>query len=243
MDDLRVGQLLRAVRKRRGLSQAAVAGLAGISQQLVAALESGRIEGTTVRTLRRLGTVLEIYLPFEPRWRGGSADRLLDRAHAALVERVVAILRRDGWEVIVEYTFSHFGERGAIDIVAWHAASRTLVVIEIKPRLFNVQNLLSTMDRKARLARLLLARERGWQPLAVGRLVVMNDTTANRGAVRRHREIFATSLPAGSRTCRRWLRQPEGSLAGIWFLSPTTGGGETSKRRHQLPRPTTHRGE
>jgi transcriptional regulator with XRE-family HTH domain len=221
MDDTRVGALFRAVRKRRGLTQASVARLAGVSQQLVALIEAGRLEAVSVRSLRRVGGVLEISVRFDPRWRGGEAARLLDREHARTVEVVVGLLRRWGWEVIVEHTFSHFGERGSIDIVGWHYASRTLLVVEVKTRVLDLQDLLAAFDRKVRLAPRLLAESRGWAAMSLGRVVVMPDRTANRDAVRRHRATFAAALPSGSRDVRRWLRAPSGGVAGVWFLSST----------------------
>ena len=42
----RFGERLREVRRERGLTQAAVAGLAGLTQQYVAMIESGRIDPT-----------------------------------------------------------------------------------------------------------------------------------------------------------------------------------------------------
>lgn len=127
------------VRQRRGWRQDDLAAAAGVSRSLVALAEAGSIERLTVRSLRRIGAPLEVRLPVTPLWNGGEADRLRDRDHARLVDGVVKVLRRDGWEVIVEYTFSHFGERGSIDIVGWQADARTLLVIEAKTRIYDVQ--------------------------------------------------------------------------------------------------------
>jgi hypothetical protein len=49
----------------------------------------------------------------------------------ALDEAVTRLLADDGWEAVPEVTYSIFGERGSIDL-AWHPASRTLLVIELK---------------------------------------------------------------------------------------------------------------
>jgi transcriptional regulator with XRE-family HTH domain len=221
VDDSRVGGAFRAVRRRRRLTQTSVATLAGVSQQLVALIEAGRQEVVSVRSLRRVGDVLEISMPFEPRWRGGEAARLLDREHARLVEIVVGLLRRWGWEVLVEHTFNHFGERGSIDILGWHGVSRTLLVVEVKTRVLDLQDLLAAFDRRARLAPRLLAESRGWAAMSLGRVMVMPDRTATRDAVRRHQSTFDAVLPARGRDVRRWLRAPSGGVAGVWFLSST----------------------
>ncbi len=66
----------------------------------------------------------------------------------------------------------------SIDILAWHAASRSLLVIELKTELVDVQETVGTLDRKRRLAAQ-VAAERGWKP--ADRLVV----AARRGQPRR----------------------------------------------------------
>ena len=105
-------------RQRKQWRQDDLAAAAGVSRALVALAESGAIERLTVRSVRRIAAPLEMRMPFTPLWNGGEADRLRDRDHARLVDDVVTVLRRYGWEVIVEWTFSHYGERGSIDIVA-----------------------------------------------------------------------------------------------------------------------------
>ena len=202
MDDLRIGRLVRAVRHRFGWRQADVASRAGVSQQMVAIVEAGRLEAVAVGTLRRIAAALEIRLPFVPQWRGGAGDALLDARHAAIVNAVVAILRLAGWTCVLEYTFSHYGERGSVDILAWHPRFRTLLVIEVKSRIFDVQALFLGLDRKARLVPTLVARDQGWQPLRVGRVVVVEESHANRSTLARHAAAFAAALPATSREVR-----------------------------------------
>lgn len=229
VDDVRVGRLFRAVRKRRHWRQSDVGEQAGVSQQLVALIEAGRLDLVNVRTLRAVAAVLEIRLPFEPQWRGGSADRLLDARHAAIVNIVVAILAALGWICVPEYTFSHFGERGSVDILAWHPVFRALLIIEVKSRVFDVQALFMGVDRKARLMPLIVAKERGWQPVVVGRVVVLEESTANRSTVQRHQAAFDAALPATSRAVRTWLREPGTPLAGVWFLTLTNTAGAMRK--------------
>ena len=217
---------------------------ARVSQQLVALIEAGRFELVNVRTLRAVAAVLEIRLPFDPLWRGGSADRLLDSRHAAIVNAVIAILGVLGWECVVEYTFSHYGERGSVDILAWHPLFRALLVIEVKTRIFDVQALFMGVDRKARLMPLIVAKERDWQPAVVGRVIVLDESTPNRSAVRRNEASFGAAFPANSRAVRSWLREPMQPLSGIWFLTLTNtvrakrkNGGTERVRRPRGHRP------
>jgi transcriptional regulator with XRE-family HTH domain len=143
MDDLAVGSVVRSLRRRQGLRQSDVAALAQVSQPVVSRIERGRLEEVTLATLRRVGRVLELALPLDPRWRGGELPRLRDREHAAIVERCVRILRDLGWEVLVEFSFNSYGERGSVDIVAWHPAARALLLVEVKSRLLDLQALAS----------------------------------------------------------------------------------------------------
>jgi transcriptional regulator with XRE-family HTH domain len=222
MEDGRVGTVIRAVRHRRKLRQLDVAKRAGVSQRTVSDIERGHLVRVSLRALRAVGAVLEVGLPFSPRWRGPELDRLLDAQHATIVEIVVGSLRSNGWQVLVEWSFSEFGERGSVDVIGWHEASRTLLVIEVKTKIVDVQELLATHDRKVRLARRLLLRERGWRAAAVGRVLVVLDGTTNRDVVSRHRQVFEAVLPARTLEVRRWLSAPGTDLAGLWFLRPST---------------------
>jgi hypothetical protein len=70
--------------------------------------------------------------------------------------------RGPGWSIAPEVSFSIWGERGLIDILAWHAPTRSLLVIELKTAIVDVSGLVGTVDRKRRLAPE-IARSRGWQ--------------------------------------------------------------------------------
>ena len=73
------------------------------------------------------------------RWRGGELDQLLDAAHARLGEDLVGLLTADGWTVVPDVSFSIYGERGSIDLLAWHQETRTLMVIELKSEIASVE--------------------------------------------------------------------------------------------------------
>jgi len=243
MDDQRVGAIIRAVRRRRGWRQSDLARRADVHQAWVSLAERGHLGSLRVDAVRRIGVALDIGLPFDPRWRGADLARLLDEDHAALVENVVRFLRENAWEVTVEYSFNHYGDRGSVDIVGWHAETRTLLIIEVKSRIADVQDLHATMDRKCRVVPGLLARERGWRALSVGRVLVVVDTTTVRRMVARHAVTFDAALPERTSAVRRWLRRPAGPVAGIWFLPPNTRGDgkqfSTSPHRvRSRPRPS-----
>ena len=242
MDDQRLGAVIRAVRRRRGWRQSDLAQRAGVHQAWVSLAERGHLGRLRVDAVRRIGVALDIGLPFDPRWRGTDLAKLLDEGHAAMVESVAHFLRENDWEVLVEYSFNHYGERGSVDIVGWHAATRTLLIIEIKSRIADVLELHATMDRKCRVVPGLLARERGWRSLDVGRVLVALDTTTIRRTVSRHAPTFDAALPERTSGVRGWLRRPAGPMAGVWFLPPITprDGKQISTASHRVrirPRP------
>src|SRR5664280_896929 len=161
---------MRAVRIRRGMSQAQVAATAGIARSAVSEIEHGCLDGATLGLIRRVASVLGVSLPFEPRWRGPDLAKLLDERHTACVRTVVDRLTAMGWQTLPEHTFNEWGERGSIDCFAWLAGGRAVLCVEIKTRLPHLQDLLSTEDRKRRLAPI-LARKLGWDPLVAGSLL------------------------------------------------------------------------
>ena len=219
MDDIKVGTVVRAVRRRCGLRQRDVAARAGVSQWAVSMVERGQLDRLPVRTVRGIASALEIRMPFEPRWRGGELPRLVDARHAALVERVVARLASRRWEVVVEYTFSKFGERGSVDVIGWRAAERALVIVEVKSELDDIQNMLSVLDRKVRLVPPLVATDRGWTAAVVGVVLVLPGSSTFRDGVARFQATFAAALPSRAVEIRNWIAQPgPGSLRGTWFF-------------------------
>ena len=157
-------------------------------------------------------------------YNGEALDRLLDAGHAALVDIVAGFLRRFGWEVLIEATFWIRGERGSIDLLAWHPATRIVLVIEIKSVVPDVQATLSSIDRKVRLAHA-IARERGWTPVAVGAVLVIGEDRTARRRVASHATTFEEAFPARAIAVRRWIAAPDVArpLRGLWFLSARRG--------------------
>ena len=181
-----------------------------------------------------LGADLEV----RARWHGEGLDRLLDSTHAHLVELMVQMLGDVGWEAGVEVSFNRYGERGAIDVLGWHATSRALLVVEVKSVVPDAQAMLSEHDRKARLAEV-IGRSRGWNALQVGRLLVIADSSTSRRRVLALPGTFAAAYPDRAIAVRRWLRRPQGALSGLLFLSDSHGTGtrrrSTARERVQGP--------
>ena len=167
MNFQRLGVVCRAVRLRKRWRQDDVAAAAGVSRAAVSRIERGLAAEMTLATLDKVTSALEIRIDLVPRWRGGELDRLVNWRHAAMHERVAELLERiGGWELAPEVSFAVYGERGVIDILAWHVATRTLLIIELKTEIVDPQEVVGTLDRKRRLAAR-IARERGWDPATI----------------------------------------------------------------------------
>jgi transcriptional regulator with XRE-family HTH domain len=240
MDDRRVGAALRALRLRRGLRQIDLAILAGVSQQTISLIERGHWEFLSLRTVRAVFAALDATFDGEVRWRAGALDRLLDERHALLVGEIGGQVQALGWEVATEVTFSHFGERGSVDLLAIHRASGTALVIEAKTQLVSIEQMLRRLDVKARLSRGLVRDRFGVGPSDVGRLVVILESSTARRRVEREAAVLGLALPQRTAEVRRWLQRPAGAIAGLWFLPLTHGGGSrqrvvTPGRRIRVP--------
>ena len=212
---------MRVIRLSTKSSQQDVARRAGVSQTVYSRAERGRVEELKVSTVAKIATALGADLVIDLRFRGGHVDRLIDRAHAAIVDHVLSRLRATGWECLLEYSFNVYGERGSVDILAWHARTRSLLIVEVKSRLTDLQDMLFSLGRKLRLVPDEARKAPGWDAQAVGRVVVVPGTTETRNVLLRHRATFDASLPAGSLEIRRWIREPHGPIAGVWLMSPS----------------------
>jgi transcriptional regulator with XRE-family HTH domain len=220
VDFVRVGRSVRALRRRRGWRQTDLARAARTSQTTIGRIERGQGDRVPPRTLDRILQALGARLRIQVDWNGEALDRLLDSEHARLVEETIGYLSRLGWECAAEVTFSIDRERGSVDILAWHAGARVLVVIEVKTVVPDVQAMLAALDRKTRLGKL-IAKARGWQPVSVGCLLVIRESRTSRRRVEAHGLTFAAELPQRGVAVRRWLANPApGSpVRGLWFVS------------------------
>jgi hypothetical protein len=189
-----------------------------VSQATVSRVERGELRHQTLNTVTLIAEALGARASLRLFWHGEELDRLLDAAHAGLVEDVVRLLVARGWEVLPEVTFNNFGDRGSIDILAFHPASGALLVIEVKSVVPDMQAMLAAMDRKVRSAPT-IARELGWKVRSVSRVLVVTDDRTSRRRIDRHAATIDRVMPLRTVAVRAWIRRPTEPIGGVLFMS------------------------
>jgi transcriptional regulator with XRE-family HTH domain len=147
MDATRLGADVRLLRHRKGWTQSRLAAEAGVKRWIVAEIEAGRGDRQPARRIGAVVTAVGGYLSMRVLFHGEGLDRLRDRAHARLVEQLVALLIALGWTVEVEVSFNRYGDRGVIDVLAFHPRFGALLVIEVKTVVPDVGGMLATLRR------------------------------------------------------------------------------------------------
>jgi transcriptional regulator with XRE-family HTH domain len=233
MDDVHIGTVLRVIRTRTGLRQSDVARRAGVRREVVGRLERGALGRIQLDTSRAIATALGVNLDIRARWRGGDLDRVVNEAHARLHEELGRHLGTlKGWTWRAEVSFSIYGERGVIDILAWHAESRSLLIIELKTAVVDPQGLVESMGRRVRLGPR-IAAQFGWQPATVSAWIVVLDTRTNHRRVLRSSTLLRSAFPADGHQMRSWMLLPAGSIHSLSYW--------TDVRPDARRRPSGHR--
>jgi hypothetical protein len=213
----------------------ALASRAGVGRRAVSLLENGRAHVLRLREVEAIVATLGGRLDMRLLWNGPELNRLLDEAHAAVGASVKRRLEHWAWLVRVEVSYSRYGERGRIDLLAFHPATGVLLVIELKSELVDVQGLLGSLDAKVRLAPG-IADKFGWSPRVVVPAIVFLEDRTTRNRLSRVEPLFDRFGLRG-RSAITWLRRPTAEVpAGLlWFSDP--GGIRRSPRPAQRVRP------
>ena len=223
MDDQRIGWSLRSIRVRKRWRQEDLAARAKVSRWVVMRIEQGRLTSIPLGKVRAVAAALDARVDAIVRWQGGDMSRLVSVRHARMHE-IIARYFQDlpNWIIEPEVSFSVYGERGIIDVLAWHPTKRILLVIELKTEIVDLNEMLGTLDRKRRLAAQ-VAEDRKWEPVAIGTWVVVADSRTNRRTVAEHHAVLRTKLPTDGRGIAQWLRRPAGRVDALSFLPNVQG--------------------
>jgi transcriptional regulator with XRE-family HTH domain len=226
VDNIRFGRSVRALRRRRRLRQRDLAAVAGSSKSTIGRIERGEIDPVAYATLVAVGQALGARVDLGLSWNGEGLDRLLDEAHVALVDSVVRMFQAMGWETAVEASFSIRGERGSVDVLAWHRESAAIAVSEVKSVVPDAQATIAPIDRKGRLAPL-IARDRGWTCRVVARFLFVGDSRTSRRRIEAHEPTWRAAFPTDRATALAWLESPIGPApAALLFVRPARGAAD-----------------
>lgn len=210
-----IGRLLRMLRIRRGWLQADAGVKARLSPATIGRHENGIVG--SLGSLERHAAVFGLRVDLRLTGRGGQLARLADEEHAAIVEAIAAWFNANGFLTETEASFNEWGERGRVDLLAYDPRSGTLVIVEIKTELLDLQDLFGALNVKERLAAI-IAERRGWTVRRRHTLLAVASTFANREIVRTHPSLF------GRFATRRLSRAAfEGHSKGILhWVAPAT---------------------
>ena len=210
---------VRHLRRKRRWRQADLAAASGLSRQAISRIERGEALGSVpLGAIARLTEALDASVDVTVKWRGEELDRLIDSAHADLVQACVQLFDSRRWLTRVEVSFNHYGDRGRADVVALHPATRTLAVAEVKSALGDMQDTLGRLDVKARLGAV-LAESVGWdRPRRVVPVLVIGNSRSARRIISARDELFQRFNVRG-RQAIAWLRDPRASSPTglLWF--------------------------
>ena len=210
MERRTIARSLKALRRRKRWSQLRLGNAIGISQSEVSRRARGALESCTVSDVERWSIALGAHLLMDLRVEGERP--LTDAAHAEMQNWLAGVLRGAGWIVEPEVSFNHYGDRGRIDLLAMHLGARVLLVVEIKTRLLDAQEVIGRVDVKRRVAPI-IARQRGWSPATVLPALVLKEESTTRRRLVAHAALFANYSLRG-RSASAWLRQPRRPVPG-----------------------------
>lgn len=117
-----------------------------------------------------------------------------DAVHAWSCAYVVRHLRRLGFEVRTEVEIGSDRSRGWIDILAYRAADRILLCIEVKTQIDDAGRILRNLGWNARNARAAGARF-GWMPVAIVPALFVLFTTETEERLAAAQDLIANHLP------------------------------------------------
>ena len=237
-----VQRAVRFLRLRRGWPQRVLGDRAGVSRELVSRVERGDLTGVTLGSVDHIAAALGGSVHLQLRWQGEQLDRLIDAAHAAIQQAVARFLTSLGWTVRVEVSFNHYGDRGRVDVLAFHPTLRILLVVEIKSALGDLQETVGRLDVKVRVGPV-IARDLGWDGVvAVVPALVIGDSRLARRTVKSHAAFFERYRLRG-RAAVAWIRRPVAPMPSglLWFANGPDSRQATIRRgKRASKRPDSH---
>jgi transcriptional regulator with XRE-family HTH domain len=185
----RIGGELRRSRRRRRMSQATVARIAGVSQSAVSRFEAGRAPHTSVELLIRVALILEqtvrVELSRDPR------EEPADAGHLAIQELALRLARQTGRRATFELATKPAEPWRSTDVGIRDDSHRVLILLECWNTMGDVGSAARATTRKMAEAEQLAVVFGGEEPYRVAGCWVMRATSRNRELVARYPEVFA----------------------------------------------------
>lgn len=206
---LTVAREILRTRMALGWSQAELATKAAVSQSTISRVEHALAPEITVGRIRGIFEAMGGCIEFELRPPLLVTDgRQRDAAHARCLAHVRGRLERSGWVVQREVEVVDGRTRGWIDLVAFHAITRSLLIQEIKTEIADFGAAERQLGFHERVGMNAAARF-GWRARStIGCLLVL-ATEANDLRLRENRDSLAGSFPLRASDLRQIIEHPD----------------------------------
>jgi transcriptional regulator with XRE-family HTH domain len=192
----RLGGELRASRKRRWVTQAALGGVIGVSQSTISLMECGRGGSLSLDVWQRAFVALDRPLRLDmPHDR---LDAPADAGHLLVQELVLRLARAAGYRTTFELPTRPSDPRHSADVGLRHDIRRVLALAECWNLMGDVGAAARSTNRKLAEAEQLAVVLGGDRPYRVAGCWVVRATRRNREIVARYPEVFAARFPGSS---------------------------------------------
>ncbi|HUG48878.1 MAG TPA: helix-turn-helix transcriptional regulator [Candidatus Limnocylindria bacterium] len=203
---IELGNQLRAARKRRQLTQAALAARAGMTQSRLSQIESGEGGGAPLEAWLALAQALDLPLRVEI-----GRDRLAapdDAGHLGLQQLVLRLARPLGFVRTFELPTRPANPSLSVDVGMRDDLRRLLVLVECWNTFGNIGAAVrSTRRKRAEAEALAVAIGGEAGPYRVAVCWVVRASTRNRELMARYPEVFTATFDGSSRAWQRALTE------------------------------------
>ena len=192
------GHQIRSTRIALDVPLAEVAARVGLTPSYIARVERGRAN-PTIGAVESLFDALGIEVDWQLRGPVFIGDaRRGDVVHARCLSYAQRRLEAAGWHVAREVEVVHGRHHAWIDLLAFHPATRTLLIVECKTRAEDAGAIERQVTWYERVA-MEQARALGWEAVRTMTWLLVLASDEAETDLARHREAFATSFPRRAR--------------------------------------------
>ena len=193
---VKLGDELRSSRRRRRLTQAALAEIVGISRQRLGDLEAGRGRAAPAGIWFALAEALGRYLRFE--FARDAHAELADSGHLQIQELVLRLAAMT-WQGGFELAIRPSDPSRSVDVPLVDHRRRRLAIVECWNTFGDLGGAARSSNQKVASGSALAAAMGGNDgAYEVGLCWVVRDTGANRALVARYEHIFSARFPGSS---------------------------------------------